>query len=78
MAGSLKSAGDQASLDSELTRQNVDDPDMDTASGDCVSYSGIDEVSVQTAHRKYRKRVWTSCRLRKGSLWMGGSAEKDE
>ena len=26
--------------------------------------------SAQTAYRKYLKRVWASCRLSKGSLWM--------
>ena len=56
-AGSPKSTKDPASSSSESSRGNVDDSDMDTASGDCISCSDIDEVSVQTAHKKYRKRV---------------------
>ena len=54
----------------DSSRENVDDSDMDTASGDCVSCSDRCEVSIQTAHKRYWKRVWTSCRLSKGSLWM--------
>ena len=46
------------------------DSDLDTASGDCCSCSDTDEVSVQTAQKKYRKRVRTSCKLSKGSDWM--------
>ena len=43
---------------------------LDTASGDCLYCSDIDEVSVQIAHKKYRKRVRVSCKLSKGSDWM--------
>ena len=68
-AGSSRSTGDEASSESELSRENVDDSDMDTASGDCILCSDTDEVSVQTAHRKYWKTVWAYCRPRKGSLW---------
>ena len=69
-AESLWSTGDQASSDSDLPRENVDDSDMDTASGDCITCSDTDEVSVWTAHERYQKRVWASCRLSRGSLWM--------
>ena len=30
----------------------------------------MEEVSIQTAHKKYQKRVWASCRLGRSSLWM--------
>ena len=46
MAGSLKNTGDQASLDSESSRENVDDSSMDTASGECISCSDTDEVCM--------------------------------
>ena len=48
----------------------MDDSDMDTASGDCLSCSDTDEVSIQTTQKKYRKRVRASCKLSKGSNWM--------
>ena len=70
IAGSLKSTKDLASFSSESSRGNVDNSDMDTASGNCLSYSDTDEVFVQTVHRKYWKRVWTSCKLSKSTLWM--------
>ena len=38
--------GDQASLGSESSRENVDDSDMDTASGDCVLCSDTDGVHM--------------------------------
>ena len=41
--------------------------DLDT-SGDCVSCSDTEEVSIQTAHKKYR-RVRGSSKLGKGSIW---------
>ena len=69
-ARSLKSTRNQAFSDSESSRENVDDSDLDTASRDCISCSDTDKVSIQTAWKKYRKRVWNSCRLSKGSIWM--------
>ena len=47
----------------------MDVSNLDTASRDCISFSDTDEVSIRAAHKKYRKRVWASCRLSKGSLW---------
>ena len=70
VAGGLKNTGDQAPSDSVSSRENVYDSDMETVSGDCISCSDTDEVSIQTAHKKYQKMVWASCGLRKGSLWM--------
>ena len=69
-ARSLKSTKDQTSSDSESSRENVDDSNLDTASRDCISCSVTYEVSISTACKKYRKRVWASCRLSKRSLWM--------
>ena len=66
-ARSSKSTGDQASSGSELSREGVDDCDMDT---DCVSCSDTDEVSIKTAYKKHQRRVQASCRLSKGSLCM--------
>ena len=67
--GSSRSTGDQASSDSDLSRENVVDSDMDTASSDCITCSDTDEVTVPTARKKYWKRVQASCSLSKGSLW---------
>ena len=52
VAGSSKSTKDQTSSDSESSRENVDDSNLDTASGDCVLCSDTDKVSIQTAHKK--------------------------
>ena len=65
----LQSTGDQASLDSNSVWYNVEDSDRDTASEDCISCSDTEEVSIQTAHKRYQKRVWASYRLNRSSLW---------
>ena len=70
MAGSPKSTEDLASSSSELSRGDVDDSDMDTVSGDCLSCSDTDDASVHTTHKKYRKRVQASCKLSKSNIWM--------
>ena len=57
MAGSPTNTEDLASSSSESSRGNVNNSDMDTVSGDCLSCSDIDEVSVQTAHKQCRKRI---------------------
>ena len=67
---SPKSTRDQASLDSGSSREKADHSDMDTASEDCISCSDTDEVSIQTAHKRYQKWVWASCKLSKDNLWM--------
>ena len=69
MAGHPKSIKDLASFSSGSSGGNVHDSDMDTTSGDCISCSDTDEVSGWTANKKYRKRVWASCRL-KNNPWM--------
>ena len=46
------------------------DSTLDTASGDCLSYSQTDDISMWTAWKKYRKRVRASCKLSKVSDWM--------
>ena len=38
--------------------------------GHSLSCSDTNEVSIQTAQKKYRKRVRASCKLSKGSDWM--------
>ena len=63
-AESLQNTGDQASMDSNSAWDNVEDPDRDTTSGDGVSYSDTQEVSIWTACKRYQKRVGASC-----SLW---------
>ena len=68
-AGSSRSMGDQASSDSDSSREDAADSDMDTASGDCITCSDTDRVTVQTAQKKCWKRVQVYCMLSKGSLW---------
>ena len=65
-----KSTEDTAFSSSELSRGNVGNSDMDTASRDCLSCSDTDDASVQTVLRKYRKRVQASCKLSKSNIWM--------
>ena len=43
--------------------------DLDTASGDCLSCSDTDDMSIWTTWKRYRKRVRVSCKLIKGSNW---------
>ena len=70
VAGSSKSTEDWTSSDSGSSKGNMADSDLDTASGECLTCSDTDDVSTQTAQKKYRKRVRASCKLSKGSAWM--------
>ena len=45
------------SSDSDTSRENVADSDMESASGDCVTCLDTDEVTIRTTHKKYRKRL---------------------
>ena len=54
-AGSLRSTGDQSS--SDLSREDVVDSDMGTVSGDCITYSLKDDMTIWTAQKKYWKRL---------------------
>ena len=68
-AGHSRNTGDQASSDSDSSREDVTDPNMDTASSDCITCLDTDKVTIQTAQKKYWKRVWASWRFTKCSLW---------
>ena len=70
VTGSSRSTEDQASSDLSLSKGNVDDSNLDMASGDCLSCSETDDVSMWPAWKKYRKRVRASCKLSKGTDWM--------
>ena len=52
------------------------DSDLDTASGDCLSYLDTDKVSVWTAQKRDRERVRESCTLSKGSDWMDAQMKR--
>ena len=69
VTGSSKSTEDQTSSDSGSSKGNMVDSHLDTASRDCLSYSDTDDISVQTAHKKYRKRARACCKLSRGSEW---------
>ena len=45
------------------------DSDLDTASGDCLSCSDTNEISMRRACKKYSKRVRASCKLSKDMDW---------
>ena len=57
------------SSDSKASRENVANSDMELASRDCFMCLDTDEITIRTTCKKYRKRVWASCSLDKGSLW---------
>ena len=42
---------------------------MESASRHCLTCSDMDAVAIRIPHKKYRKKVWASCSLVKGSLW---------
>ena len=54
------------------------DSDLDTASGDCLSCSDPDEISMRMAHKKYRKRVRASCKLSKCMDWIDTQMKRIE
>ena len=74
--GSSKSTGDQTSSDSGLAWGNMADSDLDTASGDCLSWLNSNDVSVWTTQKRYRKWVRGSCKLSKGSDWMEAQMQR--
>ena len=45
------------SSNSDMSRENVANSDMESASGDCVTCSDKDNVTIRTTRKKYRKRV---------------------
>ena len=74
-----RSTGDQDSESStnhsgtssnpDTSRDNAADSDMESASGDCFMCSDTDEVTIRVAQKRYRKRVWNSCKQGKGGPW---------
>ena len=58
-----------ASSDLDPSRENMANSNMESGSWDCITCPETDEVTIRTAHQKYRNRVWASCSLGKGSLW---------
>ena len=66
----------RASSNLNASRENVADSDMESASGDCITCSDTDEVTIRTAWKKYRKRVGASCSLGKGRLWSEGQLKQ--
>ena len=77
VTGSSKSTRDWTSLNTSLSKGNMANSDPETPSGDCLSCSDTDEVSIWTAWKKYRKWVRASCNLCKGRL-DGGLNEKNQ
>ena len=65
VTGSSKNTEDWTSSDLGLLKGNMADSDLDTASGDCLSCSDTDDISMWTTQKKYRKRVRASCKLSK-------------
>ena len=57
------------SSNSDTSRENMVDSDMESALGDFVTCLDTDEVTIRTTYKKYWKRVQASCSLDKGSLW---------
>ena len=78
VTGSSRSTGDQASSDSDSSRDNVASSDMDTTTGDCISCSDTNGVTIQTAPKKYQKRVQAFCRLSKGNLWTEAQLKRSD
>ena len=69
-AGSSKNTEDQVLLDSESSRENVDDSDIDTDSGDCILCSDGDEVGgCMNWLQELPEEDKASCRLGKGGVW---------
>ena len=70
MAGSPKSTTDQVSSGTRSSRGSLLDSNLDTASGECLSCSDTNEISMRTVHKKYRERVRVSYKSSKGVDWM--------
>ena len=41
----------------------------ESATGDCLMCSDTKEVAINSTHKKFQKKVWTSCSITKGYLW---------
>ena len=57
VTGHLRSTSDQSSSDEDSSREHVVNSDIDNASRDCITCLDTDEVTIQTALKKYQKRV---------------------
>ena len=86
VVGTLRSTRDQGndsstnhsgtSSDLDASRENVANSHMESAAKDCFTCSDTDEVTIRTGHKKYRRRVWASYSLDKGSLWSDAQLKK--
>ena len=58
-----------ASSDLDVSRENVANLDIESASRDCFMCLDTDKVTIRITQKKYRKRVQASCNQGKGGLW---------
>ena len=61
-------SGDKSESDRE-SQESIADSNLESANGVCLSCSDTEEAAVRYAHQKFCKKVWTSCRLTRWSLW---------
>ena len=64
---------DQSGKESDSSsglQESVADSGPESATGDCLTCSDTEEVAVNSAHKKVWKRVWASCCIAEGCLWL--------
>ena len=50
-------------------QESVADSGPESATGECLTYSDTEEVAVNSAHKKFWKKVWASGSITKGCFW---------
>ena len=62
-------SGDESDLSSDL-QESAADSGPKSATGDCLTCSDTKEAAVNSAHKKFCKKVWASCNITQGCLWL--------
>ena len=76
VADNPKNTRDWVSSDSSSSRGSSVDPNLDTASRDCLFCLDTDDICMRMTCKKYRKRVSMSCKSSKGVDWTDAQMKK--
>ena len=60
--------GDKSDSSSDL-QEDAADSGCKSATGYCLMCSDTKEVTINSTHKKFWKKVWASCNITRGCLW---------
>ena len=67
-SGNITAHGDDKSTQ-DKSRENAAESDLESALEDCLTCSDM-EPPIRMPQRRFQKRVWASCSLTRGCLWL--------